>query len=313
MSTASPLTVRIASRASQLAMWQARHVTELIRQVAPELTVEIVPVTTSGDANQTDSLRSFGGLGVFTREVQKLVQDGRADLAVHSLKDLPTAATPGLALAGVPDRAETADAFLAPSSRPELVDLQQLPVGARVGTGSLRRQAQLLSVRPDLQLAEVRGNVDTRLRKLDEGEYDALILATAGLVRLGLGHRIRQRLGPPLMLPAVGQGALGIECRADDEATCELLGRLTNPRVLAEVSSERALLAALRAGCHAPVGAFCRATEDRITLEAVVLSPNGAERVEASGAARPEFAVELGRAVAEELSRRGADRLLRQP
>ena len=305
----SPI-VRIATRASQLALWQAHHVTGLIAAAAPGTTVELVTVTTSGDSNQTDSLRSFGGLGVFTREVQRAVLEGRADLAVHSLKDLPTSSAEGLVLAAVPERAPTADALILPAGHTGPDTLDALPRGATVATGSLRRQAQLLHIRPDLKLVEVRGNIDTRLRKLDEGEFSALILAAAGLRRLGLGNRIRQELVPPRMLAAVGQGALGIECRENDPSTRSLLARLTDAAAWAEVRAERSLLATLRAGCHAPVGAHCRVEGEHVTLAAVVLSPDGRERIDASGAARTEAAVELGASVAELLIARGADRLL---
>jgi hydroxymethylbilane synthase len=310
MSTAVPPVVRIATRASQLALWQARHVTDLITTAVPGTTVQLVTVTTSGDSNQSDSLRSFGGLGVFTREVQRAVLDGQADLAVHSLKDLPTTTAEGLVLAAVPERAQTADALVLPASFVGTATVDALPMGATVATGSLRRQAQLLHVRPDLKLVEVRGNIDTRLRKLDAGEFAAMILAAAGLRRLGLGDRVRQELAPPLMLAAVGQGALGIECRSDDTATRDLLARLTHSPAWAEVTAERALLAKLRAGCHAPVGAHCRAVGDHLLLDAVVLSPDGRERIEANGAARCEAAESLGAAVAELLIARGADRLL---
>jgi hydroxymethylbilane synthase len=291
-------------------MWQARHVSDLIRAARPGTVVEIVNVTTSGDANQTDSLRSFGGMGVFTREVQRAVLDGRADLAVHSLKDLPTTPAPGLVLAAVPEREDTADAFVAPASGNAVCSFRDLPQGARIGTGSLRRQSQLLHVRPDLQLDEVRGNVETRLRKLDEGEYAGLVLAVAGLTRLGVADRITERLTPPLMFGAVGQGALGLECREEDSSTRSLLGLLIEPAAWGRITAERALLAALRAGCHAPVGAATGVTGEHLSLEGVVLSPDGTERIAASGAARVDLAEQLGRAVAEELLSRGAARLI---
>lgn len=291
-------------------MWQARHVSDLIRAARPGTVVEIVNVTTSGDANQTDSLRSFGGMGVFTREVQRAVLDGRAELAVHSLKDLPTTPAPGLVLAAVPEREDTADAFVAPVSSGAVRSFRDLPEGARIGTGSLRRQSQLLHVRPDLKLDEVRGNVETRLRKLDDGEYAGLVLAVAGLTRLGVAERITERLTPPMMFGAVGQGALGLECREEDSSTRSLLGLLTEPAAWGRITAERALLAALRAGCHAPVGAATVVTGDHLSLEGVVLSPDGTERIAASGAARIELAEALGLAVAEELLSRGAARLI---
>ncbi|MEZ6124519.1 MAG: hydroxymethylbilane synthase [Planctomycetaceae bacterium] len=245
--------IRIATRSSKLALWQAEHVRDLIRQSSPDVDVHILHITTTGDQNQIDALRQFGGTGVFTREVQNSVLNGETHLAVHSLKDLPTESAEGLVLAGVPDRAARCDALLLPEGR-SIQTPDELPQGAVIGTGSPRRQAQLLNIRPDLQMREIRGNVDTRIRKLDDGDYDAIILAEAGLTRLGLSDRISLILEPPVMLPAIGQGALGLECRHDDEFTIGVLQKLTNPDVLACVTAERSLLKELRAGCHAPLG-----------------------------------------------------------
>lgn len=306
------LALRIATRASELALWQARHVAQLIARASPESIVEIVEVTTTGDRNQTDALRTFGGLGVFTREVQRAVLEGRADLAVHSLKDLPTASAPGLCLAAVPEREETADALVLPAGRVTAGDLRSLPAGARVGTGSLRRRSQLLHARPDLALQEVRGNVATRLKKLDEGSFEALVLAVAGLKRLGLESRISRRLEPPLMLPAVGQGALGIECRDGDSgrAVRDLLLQIDHAPTRARVTAERALLSRLQAGCHAPVGAATRIDGDRLHLTAVVLSPDGARRLIDQGEAALADAPRLGIEVAERLLQNGAQQLM---
>ncbi|MFM7161916.1 MAG: hydroxymethylbilane synthase [Planctomycetaceae bacterium] len=305
----APRTLRIASRASALALWQARHVASLLAAVAPDTHVEIVHITTTGDSNQVNTLRSFGGQGVFTREVQRAVLDERADLAVHSLKDLPTQPTPGLQLAGVPPRAPTADALIAPANAPAPLALEQLPPQARVGTGSLRRQAQLLHLRPDLRISEVRGNVGTRLRKLDEGEYDALVLATAGLQRLELAHRISLPLQPPVMFGAVGQGALGIECREDSDVTL-LLDQISCPLTRPAVVAERALLATLRAGCHAPVGVDSRVLGASLRLNAVVLNPTGTERLLAEIEGPLEHAPQLGARLAQDLLAQGADRLI---
>ncbi len=309
MTSSNALTVRIATRASALAQWQARYVAGLLTAAAPGLAVEMVHVTTTGDSVQTTALREFGGVGVFTREVQHAVLDRRADIAVHSLKDLPTEPTPGLTLAGVPPREVRFDALvLPPASSMKSVD--ELPPSARIGTGSLRRQAQLRHIHPDWSVEEVRGNVDTRLRKLDAGEYDALILASAGLIRLGLADRIATRLEPPVMYPAVGQGAIGIECRADDEPVRTLLGRLTDPQTFAEVTAERSLLAALRAGCHAPLGALTHHAAEQLHLAAVVLSPDGARQWTATSSAAPERAAELGQHIARQLLDQGAGEVL---
>jgi hydroxymethylbilane synthase len=319
-------TIRIATRSSQLALWQANYISDFIQKSFPDVSVEIIHVSTIGDRDQRESLQNFGGMGVFTREVQKAVLENHADLAVHSLKDLPTDSAEGLTLAGVPERAPVSDALILPvtasssnidsaiidlDSQLDLPQLNLLSENSRIGTGSLRRQAQLLHARPDLQLLEIRGNVDTRLKKLDEGEYDAIILAEAGLTRLGLSERITALLNPPLMYPAVGQGALGLECRQDDQATGKILSALTCQKTLAAVTAERALLAALRAGCHAPVGASTRIEEDgSLILEGVVLSPDGKEKLFVSEKSDLENAKELGILVANKLIEDGAGPLL---
>lgn len=307
MSIEIPTTVRIATRASALAQWQAHHVAKLLTAASPGVAVELVNVTTTGDSVQTTSLSQFGGVGVFTREVQHAVLDGRADIAVHSLKDLPTELTPGLMLGAVPPREVRFDALVLPASKTHAIQvLNDLPAGAKIGTGSLRRQAQLRHIRSDWKIEEVRGNVDTRLRKLDTGEYDALILAAAGLIRLGWSNRITLRLEPPVMYPAVGQGAIGIECRSDDRPMQNLLARLTDQSAWFEVIAERSLLAALRAGCHAPVGVKTGCENDRIELEAVVLSADGTKKWTATDSAATAEAAELGQRVARQLLDQGA-------
>jgi len=303
-------TLRIATRKSPLALWQANYTAERLRLLPAQPLVELVPIVTSGDTNQTDALRQFGGTGVFTREVQKAVLDGRADLAVHSLKDLPTQSTEGLALACVPERAPRCDALLLPAGGAAITDLLELPQAAKVGTGSPRRQAQLLHHRPDLQLSEIRGNVDTRLRKLDEGQYDAIILAEAGLGRLGLATRISLLLSPPTVFPAVSQGALGIEAREDDGVTLDLLAQLTCPVAMAEIQAERALLRTLRAGCHAPLGVWCSIKEHQLTLTGVLLSHDGSTRLEQSASGNSADAEAIGRKVADLLLDCGAEQLL---
>lgn len=308
--------LRIATRASALALWQANHIAARLRETDPARPVELVQISTSGDRNQTDPLSQFGGVGVFTREVQRALLDGRADVAVHSLKDLPTEAVDGLVLAAVPERAPTHDALVLPASRPSasphdaLATLAALPPRARVGTGSLRRRAQLLHHRPDLSLEEVRGNVDTRLRKLDEGQYDALVLAEAGLTRLGLASRIGVRLSPPLMYPAVGQGALGLECRSDDATTRAALAPLSDAATHRSVLAERSLLAELRAGCHAPLGVAVSLKGGSLRMDAVVLSPDGTRRIAAQVDGLGTDPVAAGRALAEKLRSLGADVLI---
>jgi hydroxymethylbilane synthase len=250
-------------------------------------------------------------MGVFTREVQQVVLAGDADLAVHSLKDLPTEAVPGLTLAGIPPRETRTDAVILPAGQ-QLASLADLPPEAKIGTGSIRRQAQLLHWRPDLKLCEIRGNVDTRLKKLDAGEYAAIVLAVAGLTRLEWQNRISLVLQPPVMYPAVGQGALGIECRADDAETIGILGELTHLETRTEVLAERACLAQLRAGCHAPVGVWAALRGDRLQLEGVVLSPDGRQRFFSRITGPDESPAELGMQLAERLASLGAAKVLQR-
>jgi hydroxymethylbilane synthase len=311
-------------------MWQAEHVRDLLKSAAPERAVEIVPLSTIGDRDKTEALTRLGdsgGVGVFTREIQAALLDGRADMAVHSLKDLPTNPVEGLTLAAVPPRGAIFDVLVLPEKRVgsgQLVVCNEgvqplpsafglLPSGASIGSGSPRRRAQLLHHRPDLQFVEARGNVETRLRKLDEGQFDALVLAEAGLTRLELFERISAPLHPPFFLPAVGQGALGIECRSDDDSTRDVLARLIDRPTLYAVLAERTVLSTLRAGCHAPLGVWTRADGNAMRLTAVVLSLDGVQRVESERTSPVHSvadAIALGRAVADELLAHGAAALL---
>lgn len=309
--------VRIATRASLLAMWQANHIRDLLIAQYPELTVEIVKTTTSGDRIQSIALSEFGGMGAFTREVQTALLEHQADIAVHSLKDLPTETHPHLLLAAVPARAPRHDSLILKASLRETLDpassepvLMQIPAGKRIGTGSIRRRAMLKAIRPDLEYLEIRGNVDTRLKKLDEGEYDAIILAEAGLSRLEYTQRERFDLLPPVMWPAVGQGALGIECRKEDRATQELLSVLDDPQTRGEVTAERALLKQLEAGCHAPVGVWSESTAEQLTLTAKVISPDGTQSLESTKSAEWSKSESLGISMAEQLITEGADQLI---
>lgn len=302
--------LRIATRASALALWQADHVAGLLRGVSGGRRIELVRISTQGDREQKEALYQMGGVGVFTREVQKAVLDRTADIAVHSLKDLPTQSAEGLMLAGVPARASVFDALILPRGQWGEPGWNSLPEGARIGTSSLRRQAQIRHRRPDLELLDVRGNVPTRVEKLDRGEYDALILAVAGLERLDLESRISLRLGPPEMFPAVGQGALGIECRSHDPDTLRLLEAITDKTVLAAVTAERTLLAEMEAGCHAPLGAISKSSGDQLHLEAVVLSADGSQRITAQASGPMITPQKLGQQLAAELLKQGADRLM---
>jgi hydroxymethylbilane synthase len=279
--------------------------------------VELVEIATHGDVEQARPVEEIGTRGVFTKAIQRALLAGEVDLGVHSLKDLPTEPVEGLLIAAVPARESAADVLVLPVDhrtdrivRPAGERLATLNQNARIGTGSLRRQAQLRHARPDLRIEDVRGNVDTRLRKLDEGLFDAIVLAEAGLRRLGLESRITEVLPLEVMLPAVGQGALAIECRADDRETLAAVSPLEDTATRAAVTAERALLAHLRGGCMAPVGAWGRMEGGRLHLSAVVLSADGKQRLAASDAAAVDAAAELGRSVAENLLVRGAGDLI---
>lgn len=308
MNEADVRIIRVATRESQLALWQARFVAEELRRLDPQLNVELVPMSTLGDRNRVDALQAIGGQGLFTREVQRAVLDHQADLAVHSLKDLPTVPSPGLKLAGIPARAPRFDALILPSGTTGC--FEDLPSRARIGTGSPRRRSQLLRQRPDFQLLDLRGNVETRLAKLDAGQYDAIVLAEAGLRRLQLQDRITQILVPPILYPAVGQAALGIECRDDDTALQRLLEQLTDPQTSLEVRAERACLATLQAGCHAPVGLLARVADEELSLEVLVLSQDGRQCFRVSVSGDRDAPEALGEQAARELIDQGAAALL---
>ena len=306
MSILSPL--KIGTRASRLARWQAEWVAKSLEAVAAGRRIEIIEITTTGDRVTNLQLSQLGTTGVFTKEIQRALLDGQADVAVHSLKDLPTETPSDLLLAAVPPRAAPRDVLICREGG----GLADLKPSARVATGSLRRRAQLLHLRSDLEMCDVRGNVETRLAKLDQGEFDALVLAEAGLTRLGLGDRITEVLDIDRMLPAAGQGALGIECRTDDAETCALLGQINHPETERAVRAERAVLAALRAGCHAPVGVYGYLESDHLLLRAAVLSVDGKTRLEASLSGPPEEAESLGQRVAADLLSQGAGPLIDQ-
>jgi hydroxymethylbilane synthase len=301
--------LRIGTRGSPLALWQARHVADLLRPLAGARPVELVEIETSGDVVRDLPLSQIGGDGVFTKEIQRALLDGRVEVAVHSLKDLPTTPVPELVLGAVPPRGPSGDAFVSRRHR----RFDDLPVGAVVGTSSLRRRSQALYRRPDLKLVNDRGNVGTRLSKLDGPELDALVLAQAGLERLGLGSHITEILDPVWMLPAVGQGALGLECRADDAPTRALLAPLNDPATRQAVLAERAFLRALGGGCLVPVGAAAAVRDGRLTLRGAVLPPDGSSRVAAEEAGPVEEAETIGARLAAALLTAGARELLERP
>ncbi len=300
----SPL--RIGTRGSPLALWQARHVAERLRPLAAPRPVELVIIETAGDRVRDLALSQIGGDGVFTKEIQRALLDETVDVAVHSLKDLPTTHVEGLALAAVPQRGSTGDAFVSKRHR----RFDDLPPAAAVGTSSLRRRAQALHRRPDLRLLNLRGNVETRLRKLVEQDLDAIILAQAGLERLELGEHVTEILDPVWMLPAVGQGALGLECRASDTVARTLLRALDDMPTRQAVLAERAVLRGLGGGCLVPIGASASVEGDRLTLRAAVLPPDGSRRIAGELSGPAEQAEALGRQLAEELLAKGARKLL---
>jgi hydroxymethylbilane synthase len=287
-----------------LARWQADWVAARLRDAGAD--VEQVPIATSGDRDQRGPVERIGSQGVFTKEIQRALLQDRIDLAVHSLKDLPTESVPGLRLAAVPSRAPVDDVLVCR----EADSLEALAEGAAVGTGSLRRRTQLLYVRRDLDFCGIRGNVETRLAKVENGEYDAVVLARAGLERLELADRISCVLPFDAVLPAVGQGALGIECRGDDHPTREVLGRLTDRATEASVLAERAMLAALHGGCMAPIAAWGRFEDGGLVLSGRVMSIDGRQRLEATHAGSAEQPEALGRGVAEDLLSQGAGILI---
>lgn len=301
-------TVRIGTRGSPLARWQAEWVASQIRAFHPGLVVELVEIKTQGDRDRNSPLAAIGGLGLFTKEIQRALIDSAVDVAVHSLKDLPTQGPSSLILGAVPVREDATDALISPKYR----SLDGLPPGATVGTGSLRRRAQLLYLRPDLNVVGVRGNVETRLNQALEGRLDAVVLAEAGLRRLGLETHVSEHLGPPRFLPAVGQGALGIECRANDLATRALLAPLDHPNTHRAVVAERRALAELEGGCMIPMAAWARPVATGLALDAAVFDVDGRERIFTALAGSFDDAEELGHRAAVELLRQGAARLLQR-
>lgn len=299
-------TLRIATRKSPLALWQAEHVAALLRECHGDLGVELVPMSTRGDKLLDAPLAKVGGKGLFIKELENALLDGRADIAVHSLKDVPVEIPDGFALPVVMARADARDGLV--SNRHD--SLAELPAGARVGTSSLRRQCQLLAARPDLEIRTVRGGVHTRLAKLDAGEYDALVLAVSGLQRLGLGGRVREALAPEVLLPAVGQGVLGIECRLDDADVENLIAPLGDADSAARVRAERAMNARLGGGCQVPIAGFAELHGEELTLRALVASVDGRRMLHASARGPREQGEHLGRSVAEDLLSQGADAIL---
>ncbi len=298
--------LRIATRKSALALWQARHVADRLRALPPVDDVELVPMTTRGDEILDRSLQKIGGKGLFIKELELAMQAGKADLAVHSMKDVPAALPAGFVIAAVLPRANPADALVGRKH----MRLESLDDGARVGSSSLRRQAQLKRLRPDLQVEALRGNVNTRIARLEAGEYDAIVLAAAGLERLGLAAHISQLFTFEEMLPAAAQGVLGMECMAGNDAVIELVAALDDPATAATTAAERAVARRFNASCESPVAAHACLSGDELTLTALVASPNGRTCLRDSLCGRRDMAEAIGRALAERMLGHGAREIL---
>lgn len=301
-----PTVLKIATRQSPLALWQANFVKDRLEDLYPDLTIELVTMVTKGDVLLDTPLAKIGGKGLFVKELENALLEKRADIAVHSMKDVPMQFPEGLGLSVICKREDPRDAFV--SNR--YASFDDLPKGAVVGTSSLRRQCQLKQLRPDLDIRSLRGNVGTRLSKLDNGEYDAIILAAAGLIRLGMKERITSFIETTMSLPAAGQGAVGIECRTDDTSVQALLAPLANQETTACVLAERAMNAHLQGGCQVPIGGYAVLENNQLYLRALVGELDGSAIIRAEGKSAVENAEELGVQIAEQLLAQGADRIL---
>lgn len=299
-------TVRIATRQSPLALWQAHFVQKELKRHHPHLNVELVPMVTRGDILLDQPLAKVGGKGLFIKELERALLENRADIAVHSMKDVTVGFPDGLGLVAICQREDPRDAFVSA----KYGSLDELPAGSVLGTSSLRRQCQVRERRPDLIIRDLRGNVGTRLAKLDQGDYDAVILAVAGLKRLGLAARIRRPLDPEECLPAVGQGAVGVECRLDDLRTRELLAPLHHQETALRVGAERAMNARLEGGCQVPIGCYAEIRDNQLWLRALVGRPDGQRVLRAELSGPLDQAQALGDALAERLLRDGAREIL---
>lgn len=300
-------TLKIATRQSPLALWQAEHIRARLEAMYADLTVELVTFVTQGDKILDTPLAKIGGKGLFVKELEAALMDGRADLAVHSMKDVPMALPEGLSLAVICEREDPFDAFVSN----HYASFTDLPQGAKVGTSSLRRKCQILKARPDLEIIDLRGNVGTRLSKLDNGQYDGIILASAGLKRLGLAERIRHTIQPDVSLPAVGQGALGLECRSQDHAVLDLILPLMHAETNVCVRAERAFNAYLEGGCQVPIAGYATLQNGQLQIEGRVGSVDGQTILKAVQYGAPEQAEMLGEELAKALLAQGAGDLLK--
>lgn len=298
----------IATRESKLALWQAEWVRQQLLRLHPGLSVELLGMTTSGDRLQDVALRSIGGKGLFIKELEEALQDGRADIAVHSMKDVPMDLPPGFELPVICERDDPRDAFVSNKYK----SIMEMPTSAVVGTASLRRQTQMLALRSDLNMQDIRGNVQTRLGKLDGGSFDGLIMASAGLKRMGLNSRISAYLSVEDCLPSAGQGAIGIECREGDEAVKTLINPLNHQSTAFAVIAERAVCRRLQGGCQVPIAAYAEVHHDDLHLRALVASGNGKRIIRSRLKGKCEHADSIGTRVAEELIQQGAEKILRE-
>ncbi|MEE6080461.1 hydroxymethylbilane synthase, partial [Avibacterium paragallinarum] len=298
---------KIATRRSPLALWQANYIKDRLTQLYPHLQVELIPMVTKGDVILDTPLAKIGGKGLFVKELENALLTGEADIAVHSMKDVPMTFPAGLGLSVICKREDPRDAFVSNTYH----TLAELPAGAVVGTSSLRRQCQLKALRPDLKIQSLRGNVGTRLSKLDNGDYDAIILAAAGLIRLEMADRIASFIDTETSLPAAGQGAVGIECRLDDVEVQQLLAPLADPETTACVSAERAMNHHLQGGCQVPIGGYAVVRGDQLYLKALVGKVDGSQIIRAEAQSAVQNSHQLGVQVAERLLQQGADDILR--
>jgi len=300
--------VKIATRKSPLALWQAEFVKAELLKHHPDLQIELVKMVTQGDKILDTPLAKVGGKGLFVKELEVGMLEGDADIAVHSMKDVPVEFPDGLHLAVICEREDPRDAFVSNTFN----SIDKLPQGAKVGTSSMRRECQLRANRPDLEILSLRGNVNTRLRKLDDGEYDAIILAAAGLKRLGFDDRIKHAIDPLVSLPAIGQGAVGIECRSDDKRINDLIAPLNHTETAIRVAAERAMNSRLEGGCQVPIGGYAVLEHGVILLRGLVGKPDGTEIIRGDISGKPEDAAELGTVLADDLLSRGAKEILQE-
>ncbi|MDF2633961.1 MAG: Porphobilinogen deaminase [Pelosinus sp.] len=300
--------ITIGTRGSKLALWQANHIADCIRSQYPGVDVSLLHIVTTGDKILDVPLAKIGGKGLFTKELETAMLNGEIDLAVHSLKDMPTQLPKGLLLAAITERADAGDAFISP----KYGTVENLPQGAKVGTSSLRRKAQLLKYRSDLTICDLRGNLDTRLKKLETGDLDAIILAVAGLKRLGWQEKITQVLSNAICLPAVGQGALAIEARSNDEEVLEMLAFLNHQETRWAVEAERAYLAEVEGGCQIPIGVYGKMEQEVLTLEAVILSVDGIRQIRQRISGAPAEGEQLGKTLAQDMLNAGGREILQE-